>query len=113
MEKLADIGMFESLGAGNGGLSNLGAFNTIENDGFDMTSNPNGTISSGNVQPAAKSAATQDDEFTPEWKNSVNGQLKSLRSDVDTLKTVVTDGFAKTEQTLGQMQQAITRLEQR
>ena len=79
MQALANISQFESLqNSANAGQMNLRVFNPVEN-ALDVSSNPNGTVSSG-VAPVKPATAIPKDLPPPiqEWGNSVNARLDRL-----------------------------------
>ena len=92
MQAFANISQFESLqNSANVGQSNLRVFNPVEN-AIDVSSNPNGTVSSG-VAPVKPVTAIPKDLPPPiqEWGNSVNARLDRLESDVKSIKTDVAE----------------------
>jgi len=86
MEKLADISQFEALQnqADNAVWSQMGMFNSVENAPIDLTSNPDGSVSQGGVQPAASIPGMGDGTHIPDWGKLLSKRVTDLEHKVDT-----------------------------
>ena len=111
MEKLADIGTFESLQAqanqqmgftANGAkpMLSMGTFNDVaslvENAPIDVYSNPNGTVTPG--QPVHK-----DRTSIPERDKTLAGRVKVLEDDMKVVKENMKTGFAEVKQVVAEI----------
>ena len=82
---------------GDGTVADLSVFNreTTTNDGFDVTSNPNGTTTVGAPQqqiPAVQAAQPAvDRNAMPEWGNSLTKRVGNLETDMQQVKQDVKD----------------------
>jgi hypothetical protein len=78
---------------------------STQNQPLDVTSNPNGTVTSGAVQPPASVPALGSEGSPPEWHNSlaqkvtgIDGRLTNVEGRLTNLEKKVDDGFAKVDQ---------------
>jgi len=98
MEKLADIGMFESLGAVGAPVSGLGAFNPVQNA-------PSG------ISPISSATPIQSNLPLVEWRKQVDerfGKIDErfgkLESRMDNLEITTKNGFANVDAKLLRLQ---------
>jgi hypothetical protein len=107
---------------------------STQNAPFDVTSNPNGTVTPGAVQPPAPVPATGSEGNPPGWHNSlaqkvtgIDQRLTNVGGRLTNLEGKVDQGFAKVDQgfdivehmrtdmagmknTIGKMENAITEI---
>ena len=116
MQKLADISMFESLQQTANermGVGHLAVFNPVENDGLDLASNPDGSVSSGRVPPAGSVPHQQNPSpDIPQWGQSLGGRVGKLESRMDSLEHKVDAGFAEVKQTFAEVKQTFAEMKQ-
>jgi vacuolar-type H+-ATPase subunit I/STV1 len=87
MEQLANISQFEALMTnGNTGQSVFSVFDPVENAPLDLSSNPDGSVSRGQVTPAASVPQQGDRDAIPEWGNSLNKRMGGLENRVVALE---------------------------
>ena len=91
MQALANISQFESLGNGTekpqGTLSMFNHERVVENEPpFDLSSNPDGTVTPGAVQPVAPALPSGDRNAVPEWGQTLGKRVDRLENEVKQVK---------------------------
>ena len=122
MQQIADISQFEALQAHanrtlsqsemsvfNPDVSNLGVM--VENDVFDMSSNPDGSTSRG-VPPPHPSQGAGDGKHIPEWEKTLGTKVTELDKRVGKLEKDVQQGFAQTAQNFDKIEQSFAQATQ-
>jgi len=76
---------FQQLATDNE-LNSQFVFNVETVENVDLTSEPDGRVTSGKVTPVPATSKSELGEHIPQWGNSLNGRVGALEGRMDTLE---------------------------